>query len=120
MDISHVGHTTIPTLNHDIHLKNVLNLVSVHRLAADSFAFLEFHLDFFCTKDQARKNTLLKKRCQKGLYPLPPAHTVKQLCGASILPMSKWHSRLGHPSSFLVKQVVSRNNLLCLDKSIDQ
>jgi hypothetical protein len=40
MDISHIGHTTVCTPHHDIHLNNVLhvsqatkNLVSVYRLA---------------------------------------------------------------------------------------
>jgi hypothetical protein len=31
--------------------------------------------------------------------------------------MSQWHSRLGHPSVSIVKQVVSKNNLPCLDES---
>ena len=76
MDISYIGHTTVHTPTRDIHLNNVLyvpqakkNLVSVHRLAADNNAFLEFHPDFFLIKDQKSKNTLLKGRCYKGLYP---------------------------------------------------
>jgi hypothetical protein len=80
MDISHIGHTTVHTPVRDIHLKNILhipqaqkNLISVHRLASDNFAFLEFHPNFFVIKDQATRNTILKGRCHKGLYPLPAA-----------------------------------------------
>jgi hypothetical protein len=89
MDISHIGHTTVHTPSRDIHLNNVLyvpqakkNLVSVHRLATDNSAFLEFHPNFFLIKDQATKNTLLKGRCHKGLYPLP-ASSVKQALSAT-------------------------------------
>ena len=31
--------------------------------------------------------------------------------------MSRWHSRLGHPSSSIVKQVISSHNLPVLDES---
>ena len=58
MKISHIGHSTIHTPSRDIHLTNVLyvpqatkNLVSVHRLASNNSAYLEFHLDFFLIKD---------------------------------------------------------------------
>uniref|UniRef100_A0A0A9A915 GAG-pre-integrase domain-containing protein n=1 Tax=Arundo donax TaxID=35708 RepID=A0A0A9A915_ARUDO len=33
---------------------------------------------------------------------------------------SRWRSQLGQPSSFILKQVVSRNNLPCLDESIEE
>lgn len=126
MGISHIGHTTVHTPSRNIHLNNVLyvpeakkNLVSVHRLTTDNSVFLEFHPEFFLVKDQATKNTLLRGNCRKGLYPLPASMipTIKQAHGVTKLPLSRWHSRLGHPSSFIVKQVVSRNNLPCLDMS---
>jgi histone deacetylase 1/2 len=123
MNISHIGHTTVRTPNRDIHLKNVLyvpqatkNLASVHKLASDNSAFLEFHPNFFLIKDQATKNTILRGKCHNGLYPLP-SFPIKQACGAAKIPLSRWHCRLGHPSSTTVKQVVSRNNLSCLDES---
>ena len=126
MDISHIGHTTVRTPSRDIHLKNVLyvpqakkNLASVHRLAADNSAFLEFHPDVFFIKDQATKNTLLKGRCHNGLYPLP-SPLIKHAHGATRSSMSQWHSRLGHPSSSVVKQVISSNNLPYLDEPSDK
>jgi hypothetical protein len=47
------------------------NLVSVHRLAKDNKAFLEFHPTFFLIKDQVSKRVILHGRCEGGLYPLP-------------------------------------------------
>ena len=126
MGISHIGHSTVHTPSRDIHLKNVLyvpqakkNLVSVHRLAADNSAFLEFHPDVFFIKDQATKNTLLKGRCHNGLYPLP-SPLIKHAHGATRSSMSQWHSRLGHPSSSVVKRVISSNNLPYLDEPSDK
>jgi histone deacetylase 1/2 len=126
MDISHIGHTTVHTPSRDIHLNNVLyvpqakkNLVSVHRLATDNCAFLEFLPNFFLIKDQATKNTLLKGRCHKGLYPLP-ASSIRQALSATNASESRWHSRLGHPSSFIVKQVISSNNLPCSGESLNK
>jgi hypothetical protein len=58
MNTDHIGHATICTPSRDLHLKNILhvpkakkNLVSVHHLAADNHAFLEFHPNFFLVKD---------------------------------------------------------------------
>jgi len=123
MDISHIGHATVHTPSRDIHLRNVLyvpqakkNLASVHRLATDNSAFLEFHPNVFFIKDREMKNILLKGRCRNGLYPLP-SPSIKQTYGTTRSSVSQWHSRLGHPSSVIVKQVISSNNLPCLDES---
>lgn len=67
MEIKHVGYSSVPTNSRKLHLKNILhvphatkNLVSMHKLARDNFAFLEFHPDYFLIKDQATKNTILR------------------------------------------------------------
>ena len=59
MKISNIGHTTLHTPVKDLHLKNILHvpsasksLVSVHKLARDNDAFLEFHPNFFLIKEQ--------------------------------------------------------------------
>jgi hypothetical protein len=58
MNISHIGHSIVKTPHRNLMLKNVLyapeatkNLVSVHKLATDNYAFLEYHPDFFVIKD---------------------------------------------------------------------
>jgi hypothetical protein len=110
MKISHIGHTIVPTSSRNLYLNNALhvpdaakNLVSVHRLTRDNFAFLEFHPDYFLIKDQATKNTILRGRCHRGLYPLPPTRPVKRVFEVVKPTFSRWHSRLGHPSSPIVK-----------------
>jgi histone deacetylase 1/2 len=118
MNINHVGHATIKTPSRNLHLRNILhvpqakkNLVSVHRLAADNNAFLEFHPNFFLVKDQETKKTLLEGRCKGGLYPLPESN--KEALSAIRPSLSRWHSRLGHPSFPIVHKIISENKLAC-------
>jgi histone deacetylase 1/2 len=120
MKINHIGHAIVPTSSRNIHLNDVLhvldaakNLVSVHHLTRDNFVFLEFHPDYFLVKDQTTKNTILKGRCRKGLYPLPPSRPIKQAFGAVKPLFARWHSRLGHPSSPIVSRMVSSHKLPC-------
>lgn len=115
MDIDYVGHTAICTPTRDLWLKNILHvleayksLVSAHCFARDNRAFVELHPYFFLVKDQVTRRPLLRGRCESGLYPLP---TDKQAHGAIKPSLSRWHSRLGHPSFSIVDRVVSTNNL---------
>ena len=124
MNISHIGHATIHTpSNHDIHLRNILhvpeaqkNLISVHRLATDNNVFLEFHPNYFLVKDQDTKKVILEGQCRHGLYPFPAPSNKKAYITTKV-PFSRWHSRLGHPSSAIVKQVISRNKLPLLGEA---
>lgn len=120
MTINHIGQAVVPTLSHNLHLNNVLhvpnackNLVSVHRLASDNNAFLEFHPNFFSIKDQATKKILLQGRCKGGLYPLPSTSrdSKKQVLSAIKPSVERWPSRLRHPSFPIVHRVISQNNL---------
>jgi histone deacetylase 1/2 len=86
MNISHIGHATASTPSRNLHLKNVLhipnackNLVSVHHLASDNNAFLEFHPIFFL--DQGSGNKAYSSSRQGGMYPIPP-DSEKQVLGA--------------------------------------
>jgi hypothetical protein len=122
--LTHIGHATIHTpSNHDIHLRNILhvpeaqkNLISVHRLATDNNAFLEFHPNYFLVKDRDTKKVILEGECRHGLYPFP-APSNKKAYIATKVPFSRWHSRLGHPSSAIVTQVISRNKLPLLGEA---
>jgi hypothetical protein len=124
MNISHIGHATIHTpSNHDIHLRNILhvpeaqkNLISVHHLATDNSAFLEFHPNYFLVKDQDTKKVILEGECRHGLNPFP-APSNKKAYIATKVPFSRWHSRLCHPLSAIVKQVISRNKLPLLGEA---
>jgi histone deacetylase 1/2 len=120
MKISHIGHTIIPTSSRKSHLNNVLhvpdaakNLIFVHHLDQDNSVFLEFHPDYFFIKDQTTKNMILRVRCNKGIYPLPPTSPIKQAFEVVKPTFARWHSRLGHPSSHIMSRVVSSNKLPC-------
>ena len=117
MRINQIGQSFVRTPNRDLLLKNVLyvpeaskNLASVHRLTADNNAFMEFHPDYFLIKDQVTRKTLFRGRCEGGLYPLKSSRSSvvnKASYGATKISINRWHSRLGHPSSSIVHQVLS-------------
>jgi histone deacetylase 1/2 len=122
MQISHIGHSTLYTPHDSLHLKNILhvpnasmNLLSVHKLTLDNNVFIEYHPFFFLIKDLATRRVLLKGPCRGGLYPLVPLTTgsgSSKRVLATIKPSSStWHRRLGHPSSFVVQQILRKNNI---------
>jgi hypothetical protein len=83
-----------------------------HKLAIDNDAFLEFHPWHFLIKDRATRKTLLKGRCKGGLYPIvlssSSSSMPKQVCVITKPTVEWWHSRLGHPSSLVVQQVLNK------------
>jgi hypothetical protein len=111
MAIAHVGHSVLHTPHSSLHLRNILhvpsaskNLLSVHKIALDNNAFLEFHPSFFLIKDQATKEILFRGPCHGGLYPLVPTLGSNKHALITVKPSSStWHRRLGHPSSFIVQ-----------------
>ncbi|WVZ94201.1 hypothetical protein U9M48_040122 [Paspalum notatum var. saurae] len=116
MDISHIGNTIIRTPKRDFSVNHILHaptatkkLVSVHKFATNNHVFLEFiHPTFFCVKDLDTKH-LLRGSCHDGLYPLPtPTSQVHHVTKPTL---SRWHHRLGHPSSAIVTRVLKDNNL---------
>lgn len=118
MNINRIGHAIVRAPGRILHLNNVLhvpqankNLVSVHRLATDNQAFLEFHPDFFFIKDKETKKVLLEGKCKGVLYPLPGDGSEAL---SAIKPSgARWHSRLGHPVPPIVQRVINKNNLPC-------
>jgi histone deacetylase 1/2 len=120
MKISHIGHSVVRNPTQDFHLRNILhvpnaskNLLSVHRFTYDNHVFIEFHPFFFLIKDQETRRILFRGPCYGGLYPLVPMfHETSKLAFAAIKPSSStWHRRLGHPSSFVVQQVLRKNKI---------
>ena len=120
MHISHIGHSMLRIPHISLHLNNVLhvpsaskNLISVHRLTLDNRVFIEFHPFFFLIKDQATRSVLFKGPCYDGLYPLVPFSTgsSKQVFLTIKPSSSTWHRRLGHPSSFVVQQVLRKHKI---------
>jgi hypothetical protein len=120
MHISHIGHSKLSHPLGFFDLKNILhvpsvskNLLSVHRFTLDNHVFIEFHPFFFLIKDIKTRRILFKGPCYGGLYPLlPTLNTTAKLAFAAIKPSSStWHRRLGHPSSFIVQQVLRKNKI---------
>jgi histone deacetylase 1/2 len=77
--------------------------------------FIEFHPFFFLIKDQATRKIIHRGRYVGGLYPLisllVSSQSSKHACDAAKPSQARWHSRLGHPSSAIVRQIVSKNKL---------
>jgi hypothetical protein len=131
MDITHVDHSIIRHPVQDFHLCNILrvpnaskNLFSVHRFTYDNRVFIEFHLFYFLIKDQVTGKTIHRGRCVGGLYHLisslvSSSQSQKYVFVAAKPSQAKWHSRLGHPSSTIVSQTISKNKLACIRESID-
>ena len=126
MRINQIGQSIVHTPNRNLVLKNVLyvpeankNLASVHCLTSDNNAFIEYHPDHFLIKDQVTRKTLVRGGCEGGLYPLKSFRsTSNKVTHAAIKPStSRWHSRLGHPSSSIVQQVLSKNNVPFVSES---
>lgn len=63
MEIDYVGHSTLHSQNHTLHLNNILHvpqsskrLVYVHRFTRDNNAYLEFHPDHFLLRTNRCRN----------------------------------------------------------------
>ena len=98
------------------------HLLSVHKIAFDNDAFVEFHPFYFLVKDRATRRVLLRGNCHGGLYPVPSS-TSSMLAsirhGLSGVKVStdRWHQRLGHPSKSVVELVLRTNKIACAPSS---
>jgi len=119
MEIANVGHNFLHSPN--LHLHNILHvpqahksLCSMNQLTRDNNVFLKFHPKHFSIKEQVSEKILHIGRCEGGLYPLKlsskPSKN-KQVFGVVKPSTSLWHRRLGHASSQVVQQVLSRYKL---------
>jgi hypothetical protein len=113
MKITRIGTSFIPTSGRDLVLNKVLhvpsthkNLISIHLFTLDNDTYIELHPFFFLIKDQNTRKVLLQGSCRGGLYPLPPSTSKfwKLVFHAIKIPIDRWHSRLGHPSRYIVHQ----------------
>jgi hypothetical protein len=122
MEISHVGHSTLQSPSHKIHLRNILHvpsanksLVSINRLTRDNNVFVEFHPKHFLIKEQGTKQTLHRGKCEAGLYPIKLSSSEsslnKQALGVAKVSSALWHHRLGHPSTPVVQHILSHHSL---------
>ena len=125
MRISQIDKSFVHTPDRNLLLNNVLyvpeaskSLASVHCLTSNNHTFIEYHPNYFLIEDQATKKTLLKGNCEGGHYPLKPSKSSNKVThGAVKSTSSRWHSRLGHPSSAIVRQVLSRSQISFIPES---
>lgn len=75
---------------------------------------LKLILVSFFIKDQATRELFHHGRCIAGLYPITSealSRKRRQVYSVIKPSLARWHQRLGHPSSVIVKQVVNKDNL---------
>jgi hypothetical protein len=115
-EINYIGHGTLRSPTSNLHLKNIVHvpkankiLLSVNRITHDNDVFLEFHPDHFLIKRQSMRRTLLKGRCERCLYPVKSSN--KEVLVVIKPTTSLWHHRLGHASTAIGQQVLSRHKL---------
>ncbi|KAJ0984996.1 hypothetical protein J5N97_003352 [Dioscorea zingiberensis] len=97
LSITYTGNSSLAGYTKPLFLKNILHvpqinrhLLSVHKLALDNNAFVEFHPDCFLVKDQATKTTILKGKYKGGLYALAHCRPNQALFSAKIT-QEQWH-----------------------------
>lgn len=52
-------------------LQNHKNLISVHQFTMSNNVLIEFHPNYFFVKDRTTVATLLRGKCEHGVYPIP-------------------------------------------------
>jgi hypothetical protein len=125
MHIKNIGHSIIHTPYEDLSLSHVpqatKSLASIHRIASDNKIFFELHPDCFFIKDRESRKILLQGQSKGGLYPLPCSSTTSfrggQVLSTIKISASRLHACLGHPSSSIVKLVLSKNSLPVISNS---
>jgi hypothetical protein len=126
LKIMHVGSCSINTDTRPLALNNVLHvpkiskhLLFIHKLSHDNNVFFEFHPWYFLIKDRATRNLLLEGKCEPMLYPLKPSDVefIKQAFVSYSARPDQWHAQFGHPSSQVIRSLLSLHNLPCLQKS---
>jgi hypothetical protein len=104
-------HICLPNMLHVPQLTK--NLFSIHKLAHDNNAIVEFHSDLFYIKEKTTGTILLQGRSKDGLYPLIPSSKSTSSPVAYVgerTSADQWHKRLGHPSSRIVNNITSHFN----------
>ncbi|KAG8492139.1 hypothetical protein CXB51_015694 [Gossypium anomalum] len=132
-----IGSRNLSTPLKLLRLSNVLcvpsirkNLLSVSQFAKDNEVFFEFHPTYCVIKDIKTKDTLLKGHIRDGLYHFPVsavdpfvAHAKLQNkpvdCPVDYPVFALWHSRLGYPSSTIVRSVLQKCNIAFNKSCVD-
>ncbi|KAL5728168.1 hypothetical protein ACHQM5_001281 [Ranunculus cassubicifolius] len=128
LPIYNTGFSLLPTPSKHLLLKNVLhvpsithNLLSVYRLVTDNNCSITFTKSNFLVKDLTTNKVLLTGLLNNGLYQTHPSST-QPLSPFAYLGVKSstalWHSRLGHPSTYVFYKLCSKVPLLINGTSI--
>jgi hypothetical protein len=80
-------------------------------------------LTSFFIKDRESRKTWLHDKAKRCLYPLPCIALYcpsKQVLSSNKCSTTRWHAHLGHPSSSIVKFVLSKKSLPCSSDSSEE
>ena len=123
LNITHTGSLNLPSPSKTFTLSNVFcvldmkqNLISVSKFCKSNNVSVEFSPSLFIVKDLRTGAPLLQGKNKNGVYEWPSSPSrVHQpplfafSCVRASLP--NWHSRLGHPSTKILRHVISSFNL---------
>lgn len=123
LSITHTGSLSLPsssrnlTLNHVLCVPNIQkNLISIYRLCNADKVSVKFFPAHFHVKDLSSGVPLIQGKTKDELYEWPASQTTITSFFASTTPKittNDWHYCLGHPSSSILKNVISAFSLPC-------
>ena len=120
LPITHSGHSLLVTPSYCFKLNNVLrvpaisaNLISVKKFCQDNHCLFMFDSNSFIIQDKATKQVLYGK-CSNALYPIVGVQSSSSSPAAFLgtrVTAHTWHDRLGHPSSPVLHQILSKSRI---------
>jgi len=124
LQITNTGSLTFNTPTAKLHMSRVFhcpqalaNLLSINQFCKDNHCFFILTDSHYFIKDKLMGLTLLEGKSEGGLYPintskvvLPKTRLLNALLGVKTS-ISVWHSRLGHPSSSIVHDLLNTHHL---------
>jgi GAG-pre-integrase domain len=118
LKISHVGSSTFTINSHSLRLTNILyvpaiirNLMSISQLTKDNYVIIEFTYDSCFVKNQVTQKILVSGTVRNDLYQLDLSAPLHQVFHVDHVPVSLWHSRLGHYSPYIVSTLKNNNKI---------
>ncbi|KFK45117.1 hypothetical protein AALP_AA1G346500, partial [Arabis alpina] len=123
LSITHTGSLSLPSSSRNLALNSVLcvpniqkNLVSVYRLCNQNNVSVEFFPAHFQVKDLSSGVPFIQGKTKDELYEWPASPSTLTSFFASTTPKlstTDWHHRLGHPSTTILHNIVSKFSLPC-------
>jgi transposase InsO family protein len=122
--ITNTGSLTLTTDNAKLHMSRVFhcpqalaNLLSINQFCKENQCFFILTDTHFFIKDKLTGLTLLEGKSEGGLYPIntsrmvvPKTRLLSALLGVKTS-VDVWHSRFGHPSSSIVRDLLNKHHL---------